>query len=349
MPLASCPQVYAQPPQLLEVDLLSGRYAGLPVHWGAYDAALLEPTGYLRLFDQQEVRGHRLLPNEFAPQSLPAAKTQLQSELGKSFETFVSGPYVIATPVGQSQRWRDRFNALLAGYVRYFEVRGWPLRTPDFPLCVIVFPTRGEFLAYTSSQTRNLPTGVVGSYFPKSNRCVLYQIDNHRGTDWNETEATIVHEAVHQLAYNTGIHERLSSNPVWFVEGLATMFEQPAVYDLRTAQSTIVGRMLPDRVARLRPVLADRTYLPQYLQDLVTSDDLFRQDAQLAYDLSWALCFYLAERMPTEFREFYTLLSRRPFGSYSAGERSQDFRRAFGPDLDLLAIQLQRLFSASSR
>src|SRR5262245_20690259 len=41
---------------------------------------------------------------------------------------------------------------------------------------------------------------------------------------WASTEAglkdTMIHEATHQVAFNTGLHSRLGCNPKWVVEGL---------------------------------------------------------------------------------------------------------------------------------
>ncbi len=342
------PPVSAQPPKLLDVEVPGGHYVGLPIHWTTYDAVVLEPTGQLHIIDQALVKNHQVLPFDFAPQTLVDARNQLQAELGSRYETLVFGPYVLAAPQGQVERWRNRFSALLSGYVRYFEVRGWPLRRPDFPLCVTVFASRQEFLAYSAAQVQQLPSSVVGSYFPRSNRCVLYHIegvgrDGSQATNWAETEATIVHEAVHQLAYNTGIHERLGMDPLWFVEGLASMFEQPNVYDLRQQQSTIESRMLPNKRQRLQTLLSQPEVLVKQLQSLVVTDELFAGNPDLAYDLSWALTFYLAERMPTEFRQYTTLLAARPYGDYTAFERSRDFRQVFGGDLSLLAVQITRL------
>ena len=342
------PPILAQPPKLLDVEVPGGHYVGLPIHWSKYDAVVLEPTGQLHIIDQSQVQNHQLLSLEFSPQTLVDARNQLQAELGTGYETVVFGPYVIGAPRGQTERWRERFSALLSGYLRYFEVRGWPLRRPDFPLCVTVFATRQEFLAYSAAQVQQLPSSIVGSYFPRSNRCVLYNIEgiNREGglaTNWTETEATIVHEAVHQLAYNTGIHQRLSMDPLWFVEGLASMFEQPNVYDLRQQQSTIESRMLPAKRQRLQPLLKQPEVLVRQLQSLIVADDLFNQEPDLAYDLGWALTFYLSERKPSEFRQYTSLLAARPFGDYTAFERSRDFRQVFGGDLSLLAVQIIRL------
>jgi hypothetical protein len=340
---------WAQPPKLLDVEVPGGHFVGLPVHWSSLDAVVLETTGHLHIIDQADVLGHQLLSADFSAQTLAEARNALQSELGAQYEVVVYGPYVIAAPLGQVQRWRERFSALLAGYLRYFETRGWKLQRPDFPLCVTVFATRQEFLTYTAKQVQSLPNSVVGSYFPRSNRCVLYHIEGPGSqgaaqTNWSETEATIVHEAVHQLAFNTGLHERLGMDPLWFVEGLASMFEQPNVYDPRQQQSSVESRMLPDKRKRLQPWLKQPELLLQHLQALVASDTLFAQQPDVAYDLGWALTFYLAERKPAEFRAFTQVLAARPFGDYSTTERIRDFRNVFGGDLSLLAAQLIRLF-----
>lgn len=342
--------VVGQPPKLLEVEVPGGRFVGLPVHWSNLEGVVLESNGQFRIFDQTDVLGHRVLDADFSPQALVEARTNLQAELGARYETLVYGPYVIAAPAGQVMRWRDRFNALLSGYLRYFDVRGWPLQRPDFPLCVTVFEKREEFLRYAAQQHQQLPSSVVGSYFPRSNRCVLYNIDNGHGqgtssTNWSETEATIVHEAVHQLAFNTGLHERLAVDPLWFVEGLATMFEQPSVYDPRHANLSIEQRMIGFRRKRLQPLWKQPEQLAPLLSRLVESDSPFSQQPDLAYDLSWAMTFYFAERMPNALKDFSLRLSRRPFGGYPPHERVRDFQVSFGSDAAALAGPMARLYA----
>ncbi len=352
---APLPGQPAQAPKLFEVDVAGGRITGLPVHWGRHDAVVLQASGRMQFLEQSDVEAYRTLQVDFAPQSTAEARAQLQNELGARYESVVFGPYVLAAPVGQAERWRSRFSSLLAGYVRYFEVRQWSLRRPDFPLCVVVYATRDEFLAHTQADAQQLPYSLVGCYSPRTNRCALYNIDfaqealaaagraTASSTNWSETEATIVHEAVHQLAYNTGIHQRLSLDPLWFVEGLASMFEQPSVYDLRQQQGTTLSRIDRSRAQRLRSLVSQPAVLLEQLQSLTTSDELFQRSPQVAYDLSWALTFYLSERMPTELRQYSSALAARPFGEYAAHVRQRDFRQAFGGDLSLLAGRLSRL------
>lgn len=336
---------FGQPPKLMEVELPKGHFVGMPIHWSSVDAVLLEPDGRFQHFDTASIERHRVLSEFFRPQTLAEARSELQAELGPRFETLIAGPYVIAAPTGEAQRWQTRFTTLLSGYTRYFEVRGLSLRRPSFPLVVVVLPSREDFVRYCRTHSNEIPAQVVGSYFPKSNRCVLYQIPGIGGTDWAETEATIVHEAVHQLAHNTGVHERLSENPTWFVEGLATMFEQPAVYDSSLNRSSIETRMHAGKVRDLQPLLRNPALLEAHVAGLITDDALFSRSGLTAYALGWAMTFYLSERMPNELQKFLKLQASRPYGRYTADQRAQDFEAAFRTNPGMLSTQMIRLYA----
>lgn len=335
----------ASRPPLLQLRTQSAEhFIGLPIHWSDFDAVLLEPTGRMHHLSQSDIISHTLLERVFQPQSTIEASRLLQHELGPSFEVLIQGSYVVAAPKNHAARWRDRFQTLLAGYIRYFEIRGWPLRQPDFPLVVIVLPDRNAFQRYIAHESTHTSSNVVGSYFPRSNRCVLYEIDGAVGVDWSETEATIVHEAVHQLAFNTGVHERLAENPLWLVEGFATMFEQPAVYDTRVNHSHLESRMLASKVQQIQPILREPGALESRIRGMIESDSIFQLEPLPAYTVAWALTFYLSERMPNEFAEYLKLQRKRDFGSYSASARVRDFRKAIQIDPASLALQIQRLF-----
>lgn len=333
-------------PRLLEVQLAGRIESGLPIHWDREYGLLLKPSGSMLELEITDVHSHRILEDVFVPQSLSAARGALQSELGSNYETATIGPYVLAAQRGHVHRWRERFRVLLAGYSRYFETRGWNLRAPDFPLCVIVLPSKADFDRYCQSQLGKSMPSLMGYYFPKTNRCVLFEVGGGtQTTDWSETERTIVHEAVHQLAYNTGVHERLADNPQWIVEGLATMFEEPSVFDARVSSQSIASRVNPQQLQHLRGLLAQPAALESQLAGLVESNDLFKGDAQTAYALSWGLTFYLTERMSSQFGSYTQRLARlEKLRAYNAGERAKDFSRAFEADVRMIALQMQRFF-----
>lgn len=336
----------AQAPKSLLIEATAGRFVGLPIHWGSQDAALLEKSGRIQIFEQNEIRQHQLLDEPFQPVTLQEARARLQSELGANYETLMTGPYVIAAPKGEAARWENRFRTLYSGYVRYFETRGWQLRKPDFPLVVIVLPNRDEFARVASRETDGATLGnnLAGMYVPRTNRCLLFNMPAGNATNWQATEATIVHEAVHQLAYNSGLHERLFEHPLWMVEGLATMFEVPAVYDTNAARAGIENRFYASRASEvLQLVSNDPNELGDLFQELVADDHLFRSNPNEAYALAWAMTFYLSERMPKQYFQYMALQRQRGFEAYSAENRQLDFRQAFQSSPKQLAPQVLRI------
>jgi Protein of unknown function (DUF1570) len=338
----------AQPPKSLLVDLQAGQFVGLPIHWGTIDAALLEPNGQIRVFQQHEVRQHQLLDINFQPMSAVETRTKLQAEMGSGYETQITGPYVIAAPKGEVSRWESRFRSLLAGYQRYFETRGWSLRSPDFPLTVIVLPNQSEFAKMASRESAGSTIGknLAGMYLTRTNRCLLYHLSSGKSTDWETTEATIVHEAVHQLAYNTGLHERLFEHPIWMVEGLATMFEVAAVYDNNVPNSEVRMRINKEKAGHIKQFIGDdASGLGDFFDNLVSSDHLFRTHPHEAYSLAWAMTFYLAERMPKQYFEYIELQRQRGFQLYSESDRNLDFRRAFNLTPNQLAAPVLKLIN----
>lgn len=346
--LAAVSSLQAQSqPRLLEVQLADATQIGLPIHWDPEYALLLKPTGSMHELETKSVRSHRILDETFVPQSLTAARSMLQSEMGNAFETATVGPYVLCAPRGHVDRWRERFRVLLAGYSRYFETRGWQLRTPDFPLCVLILPSKADFDRYYQQQLGRSMPNLMGYYFPKTNRCVLYEVGGGtQSTDWSETERTIIHEAVHQLAFNTGVHERLADNPQWVVEGLATMFEEPGVFDIRSHAS----RVNQQQLTTLRGLMSDAARLESQLLDLVQSNDMFKRDAQTAYALSWGMTFYMAERMPAQYGLLAQKLAQLPkLRSYDAANRARDFSRITEANVGLIATQMQRFYAQMSK
>ncbi|HBE70651.1 MAG TPA: hypothetical protein DDW52_21105 [Planctomycetaceae bacterium] len=328
--------------RILEIQTPGRTLTGLPIHWGDSEAVLLQSTGAMEFVPQSEIRTHRKTREVYRPQSLAESRAELANQLGTQYETLVSGPYVIAAPRGRAKQWKERFDRLVAGYFRYYQVRDWQLQKPDFPLQVIVFRSQAEFRAFSSTKGNPTSTSIAGSYFPKSNVCALFEMTDPRYPP-DETEATVVHEAVHQLAFNTRIHERLFENPLWSVEGLATMFEVREVYDLQVASSTLESRIHSRQVEVLTKFARNGGDLTNLLGHLITDDRAFQRSPELAYAASWALTFYLAERMPRQYRELMQRMRDRRFGAYPAVARIRDFNSATSTDLAVLAREIARL------
>ena len=79
--------------------------------------------------------------------------------------------------------------------------------------------------------------------------------------------ATIVHEATHQIAFNSGLQTRFADVPLWISEGIAVFFETP---DLESAKGwRTIGAVNSARLAQFQRYLADRP--PTSLKTLIST------------------------------------------------------------------------------
>jgi hypothetical protein len=142
-----------------------------------------------------------------------------------------------------------------------------------------------------------------------------------------------LHEACHQIAFNTGLQRRLGDYPLWLSEGIATFFESPDFSSATGWGGT--GKVNWYNLGNLRKYARQR---PQdSLMKLLVQDDLLRQGetSAAAYAESWGLTFYLIKRKPKQFVDYLKKLRSRPPGNPSdAKQRLDDFRASFGEDLE---------------
>ena len=152
---------------------------------------------------------------------------------------------------------------------------------------------------------------------------------------------TLIHEATHQAAFNTGLHSRIGENPRWVVEGLATVFEAPGI---RNSGASANPKL---RLNRERFVwfgnFAKARRKPQSLETFLSSDDMFQTDALDAYSQAWALSFFLIETRPRPYAEYLrTIAARDPLSAYSAADRVADFKKTISKELPLLEAEFLR-------
>ncbi len=161
------------------------------------------------------------------------------------------------------------------------------------------------------------------------------------GTGQSDLQATMIHEATHQIAYNIGLHSRLGETPRWVVEGMATVFEPDGVRD-SSAGWNVKQRINRERFIGFQNFVKQRRQ-PKSLKAFLEGESLYNSAVSDFYAQSWALSFFLIE---TRSRNFSTYLkriaARDPFAEYRPQERVADFQAAFTPDLDLLDAQFLR-------
>jgi hypothetical protein len=325
---------------MLELRIGKERIEGLPLAWSQSRVYLLARDGRLWDFNPSAAAEFHKIPGVFSSYSAGAMRSQLQGELGRGYEVTATGRYLVVHPAGQKNLWAERFEELYRSFVHYFSVRGFRVREPEFPLVALVLPDQTSFMRYAADDGREVPANVLGYYSPVTNRIALYD-QQADGSDWRMNAETIVHEATHQTAFNTGIHSRFADQPRWAVEGLAMLFEAQGVFN---------SRQHPNQRDRINRVQLDsfRRYQqsgrrPDSLAQLISSDRMFQSQTQNAYAEAWALSFYLVETQPRKYAEYLQRLAAiPPFQDRTESQRLDDFVAVFGKNFALLEAQFQR-------
>jgi hypothetical protein len=336
--LLTAPLAAAEPKRTIDVNLRGQHIEGLPLIW-SNDHLLMARDGRMWSFKPNQVRDVRQTASTFQSFSATEVRAHLAGELGSAFEISGTGHYLVAHAPGQRDYWSKRFEDLYRSFVHYFQVRGFRLHDPEFPLVAIVFRNQDDFLAYARREGAQIGPGVLGYYSPVSNRISLFDVGGGRAKseDWHENADTIIHEATHQTAFNTGVHRRFGSTPRWLVEGLGTMFEAEGVWD-SAHHSSRASRYNRGRLAQFQRLLASRP--AKLLEDIIVHDRLFQSNVDRAYAEAWALSFFLVETRPKKYSELLARTAARPaFRHYDAAERLADFTAIFGDNLRHLEVE----------
>lgn len=314
---------------------------GSQLHWSDQFGAVLSRDGYWHNVEPKSVEGLRQVSNSFRPLSTNDLRGQLQQEFGGSYEVIGDGHYLVVYPKGQRDVWAARFEQLYRSFQQYFTARGWRPATPQFPLVAVVFPTQNEFQRYATREGSKIAPGTLGYYSPTSNRILLHDVTKSTRLDWSINAETIIHEAAHQAAFNTGVHNRFAQPSRWIIEGLGTLFEARGVWDSAKYKSQ------SDRINRYRfesfQAYAKTRRKTGALADIVSSDRLFNADPEAAYAEAWALTFFLSETDPRHYLEYLKKTASVPnFTQRRSPERLGDFTSVFGTNLKLVEAKMLR-------
>ncbi len=232
---------------MLELNLRGEKVEGTPLAWDSRTVHLLGRDGRLWSFDPNEATDYRQTAAQFRPYSPSELRAALLRELGPGYEVTGTTHYMVAHARGQRDQWAKRFEDLYRSFVQYFSVRGFRLVEPPFPLIGIVCRNQEDFVRYSARQGMPAGRGVLGYYSLDSNRIILYDAADGKAdaNNWQQNAETVIHEATHQMAFNTGVHSRYCPPPTWVVEGLATVFEAPGVHDPRAHSADQTGSIAP--------------------------------------------------------------------------------------------------------
>ena len=337
----SDPSRATTPSWMMQLELNGRLIEGQPLTWSPDRVVLLGRDGYLWTFAPAEARNYRRTSDYFRSLSQADLRGQLLREFGREFEVSGTGHYLVVHPSGQRDEWAPRFESFYRAFIHYFSARGARPDAVRVPLVAVVFSRRADFLRYAAQNKAQLLPGSIGYYCPTSNRVLLYDVTSEApGVDWYVNAETVIHEAAHQCAFNTGLHSRYAMPPRWVAEGLGTMFESRGLWDSARSGSR-ADRVQRERLAAFRQYVAAGRPAGS-LAEFVGSDRAFQRDADAAYAEAWALTFFLAETQPRQYLEYLKATANDSDESQTSVHRLRAFQRIFGQNLAVFEAQYLR-------
>jgi hypothetical protein len=310
---------------------------------------LLARDGVLWLIPPEEKVEHTSDAKPFAPLARDEMTKHVLAELPPGFQEFSTAHYMIFYNTSpEYAKWcGSLFERLYKAFTNCWTRNKFELTEPEFPLVAIVFADRQSYLRFSRPELGEAGPSIIGYFGLTSNRMTMYDLTGvaahghgRMGTmaqigeilsqpEALRTVSTIVHEATHQIAFNCGLHTRLSDCPRWFSEGIAMYFETP---DLRSAKGwSGIGNVNRPRLEQFQQSLATRP--ANSLETLLRDDKRFvdAKQALSAYAEAWALTYFLIHKRPKEYISYLRLLSaKKPLLQDAPDERLDEFRRTFG-------------------
>jgi hypothetical protein len=323
---------------------------------------LLGRDGQIRTIGHAKSPRVERLDQPFARFNSSELAHALREEVGPDFEIVQTRHYVIASKASReyAQWCGDLFERLLGAFLEHWKTAGLPLTEPQWTLPAIIFAGEADFKEYATADAGAFGGESKGYYSIKTNRIVLYDLTAGKGKKRATTAteikrraaaasfnmSTVVHEATHQIAFNSGMHTRLADNPLWLTEGMAMYFETP---DLEGTHGwKTIGEINRPRLNRFLD-FARKRRKKDSLSTLISGVDRFidAHKAQDAYAESWALTYFLNEKHREQYVAYLERLAKKQPMIWDEPEaRETEFQAAFGSDLKMLDAEFLRVMRA---
>ena len=326
---------------LVELKTGSCTFRGKVVAKDDSNALLLDRDGAMSRVLLARVTSFSVAEKNFRSYSTVDLRDVLRRKVGAG-EEIVAAPHFVAC--GRPEAARAVAQALedvYDGYRWFCSTRNLPAGHPEFPLVALVLPNRASFDEFCRKDDVP-PTGSLRGYYRETtNRFVCYETGGSiRNADLGGLRGTLVHEAIHQLAFNTGLHARMGENPLWVVEGFAMVLEPESARRPIRSDGNVLHRA---NMERLKHYLGQEDIERVKPSSLIASDDPFQERPLDSYATAWATTFYLLETKPTAYSRYLkSVAARDPLAPYPAGERLADFKATFGTDLNQFEAEVTR-------
>lgn len=293
----------------------------------------------------------------YLPYTADEMATELLQQFGDGFHIHQTDNYVICTNTSETySKWCGiLFERLAAGFLRQWEKSDLNLHQPKSPLVAIIFRSQQQFSEFATQDEGPELAAAQGYYSIRSNRMVMFDLTSAdrtavtSGSDIARRLAmkpanvsTVVHEATHQIAFNTGLHTRYADNPLWLTEGMAMYFETP---DLRSPKGwKTAGRINLSRLKIFKDYVSKRRK-PDSLTAMLQDNDSFQEPGSIhdAYAEAWAFSYFLMKTYREKYIEYLKLIQAKPRLAWDSKEqRVQDFTTAIGKSPEKLNTEFER-------
>jgi len=311
---------------------------------------------------RSRLRALKNWPETSAPAPVPDAATSAASDAGLGqikqvclecqtdypFSALVTDNFVLLH-CGNTA-WASSTGALLERtYERFyktFEKAGFLLKQPADRMTWVCFGKTEDYHQYAWQTERRDVSALEGYYSAQTNRVALYDTappllptapaPGKVVTAWAENEPALgaapqlldavrtVHEAAHQLAFNSGLQRRGVMYPFWLSEGLATAFENDPA-DSSSASEVSARRR------RLLDARAVNALIP--LKEFATMTRIPMDDMGAVYDAyaqAWGFFTFLLQRHRSELNHYVGRLHSVPRGRRSTERMRREFTDSFG-------------------
>jgi hypothetical protein len=302
--------------------------------------------------DKQSVLKHTSDSTPFKYVDKEVLSRTLQREFGNQFHVQNSAHYVVCSSASaaHTNRCTAALERLFKGFFAFWKNRGLPLTHSPNQLVIVLHADPEVYQQHGQDELGDAISSVHGYYSQKTNRVNLLTADiaqrngSSRGVSGildARTMATVIHEATHQLSYNSGLQTRLAPHPLWFSEGLAIFFEPP---DRKTQTGyQPIGSVSPLHLGIYRATSQARKAMK--FEEMVSYDRAFRDSAtiRMAYAQSWALTYFLIRARRVEFLTYLETQGAKQALSIDSPEfRLRDFEDAFGGTIRELQREFQQ-------
>jgi hypothetical protein len=324
---------------------------------------LLSQDGVYWPIQPDEIIRHETDDRPFRPCSKAELGKRLRAQLAGTFRVHETAHYVICYNTSEAYAvWcGSLFERLYRAFYIFWENRQIELQPPQFPLPALLFDSRRSYAAYADHELGSDATAVIGYYSMETNRVTTYDLTGIDGLRAprrtsrssqhinrilsqpaaERTVATIVHEATHQLAYNSGLQTRYAANPLWVSEGIALFFETPDLSSSRGWRS--IGSVNHLHLSHFQSTIDRR---PQgELFELLDDSNRFREASTSAdaYADAWAFTYFLLRTRNEPYLQYLRNLAQlRPLVDQDPQQRKAAFEAAFGTNVDSLNEEFLR-------